>query len=72
VLGVLAALTGGVLAVAANAALARLLFRAEAVVPPALLFASIGGAVAITIVTGLVTNRGVAGTPPLEILRQET
>ncbi|MBI5767997.1 MAG: ABC transporter permease [Verrucomicrobia bacterium] len=72
VLGVLAAVTGGVLAVAANALLARFLFRADAVVPPAVLLASIGGAVLVTLITGLVTNRGVAGTPPLEVLRQET
>jgi putative ABC transport system permease protein len=72
VLGVLAASTGGVLAVAANALLARFLFKADAVVPLAVLAASIGGAVLVTLVTGLLTNRGVAGTPPLEILRQET
>ena len=33
---------------------------------------SVAAAVAITLITGLVTNRGVSNHPPLEILRQET
>lgn len=71
VLGVLAALTGAVLALAANALLAKFVFRAAAVFPPLVLLASVAAAVAITVVTGLLTNRGVANHPPLEVLRQE-
>ncbi|HWL17278.1 MAG TPA: FtsX-like permease family protein [Opitutus sp.] len=72
VLGVLAALTGGMLALAANALLAHYVFKAPLVVPPSILVASIGGAVAVTLITGLLTNRGVTSHPPLEVLRQET
>ena len=72
VLGVLAALTGGGLAVLANTLLAKFLFKTDVVLPPLVLLASVAGAVAITLITGLVTNRGVASTPPLEVLRQET
>jgi putative ABC transport system permease protein len=72
VLGVLAAVTGGGLAVGANLLLAKFMFRTEAVLPPLVLLGCVAGAVAITLITGLVTNRGVASTPPLEVLRQET
>ncbi len=72
VLGVLAALTGGLLAVGANAALARFVFKAPFVLPPLVLLASVGGAVLVTLVTGMVTNRGITRHPPLEVLRQET
>jgi len=72
VLGVLAAATGGVLAVAANGLLAKFIFKADIVLPPLVLLGSVAGAVVITLATGLVTNRGVASTPPLEVLRQET
>ncbi|MEY2881664.1 MAG: hypothetical protein RLZZ15_4044 [Verrucomicrobiota bacterium] len=72
VLGVLAAITGGVLAVGANVLLAKFLFRTDPVAPPLVLLGAVAGAVALTLVTGLATNRGVARTPPLEILRQET
>jgi putative ABC transport system permease protein len=72
VLGVLAALTGGVLAVAANALLARYVFKAPFVLSAPVLLASVAGAVAVTLVTGLMTNRGITRHPPLEVLRQET
>jgi hypothetical protein len=36
------------------------------------LLVAVVSAVVITLATGLFTNRGVASTPPLEILRQET
>jgi len=72
VLGVLAAITGGVLAVAANLLLARFMFKTGLAFYPGLLLASVLVAVAITIVTGLVTNRGIVDHPPLEVLRQET
>jgi putative ABC transport system permease protein len=72
VLGVLAAVTGGILAVAANLLVARFMFKTGLAVYPGLLLVSVLAAVAITIVTGLVTNRGIVDHPPLEVLRQET
>jgi putative ABC transport system permease protein len=72
VLGVLAAATGGGLAIFANVLLAKFMFKTTVVLPPAEIAAAVAGAVAITLVTGLITNRGVASTPPLEVLRQET
>ncbi|HVU26016.1 MAG TPA: FtsX-like permease family protein [Opitutus sp.] len=72
VLGVLAAATGGGLAVAANALLARFLFKSPVVFAPGALALAAAAAVAVTLVTGLWANRGVATHPPLEVLRQET
>ncbi len=72
VLGVLAAVTGGLLSIGSTALVAKYRFNATVVVPPLVLLGSIAGAIAITLVTGLITNRGVANTPPLEILREET
>ena len=72
VLGVLAALTGGALAVLANALLARFLFKTPVVFSPLVLLGSVAVAVVVTVVTGLLTNRGVTDHPPLEVLRQET
>jgi putative ABC transport system permease protein len=72
VLGVLAALTGGALAVLANALLAKFLFKTPVVFSPLVLLASVAAAVIVTVVTGLLTNRGVTDHPPLEVLRQET
>ncbi len=72
ILGVLAAGVGCALSVAGNALLAKFIFRISAGVPVLLLLA--GGAVVctITIVTGLLTSRGITDHPPLEVLRQET
>ena len=72
VLGVLSAVTGGGLAVIANVLLAKFLFKTDVVLPPLVLLGSVAAAVVVTLVTGMITNRGVANTPPLEVLRQET
>ena len=72
VLGLLAALTGGVLAVAANSLLAKFVFKVSAVPPLPLLAGAVGAVTLLTVVTGWLANRGVSGHPPLEILRQET
>ena len=72
VLGLLAAVTGGVLAIAANALLAKFLFKISPVPPLALLLAAVAAVSALTIITGWLANRGVSKYPPLEILRQET
>jgi putative ABC transport system permease protein len=72
VLGVLATLTGGLLAISANALLAKFVFKAPVVFAPGSLALTALVAVLITLITGLLTNRGVATHPPLEVLRQET
>ena len=72
VLGVLAAVTGGGLALVSNALLAKFVFKTTVVFAPLVLVESIVAAVAITLITGLITNRGIANDPPLEVLRQET
>jgi putative ABC transport system permease protein len=72
VLGVLATLTGGILAVIGNALLAKFVFKTAVALPVPALLGSMATAVAVTLVTGLLADRGVADHPPLEVLRQET
>ncbi len=72
VLGLLAAATGGGLAVIANSLLAKFLFKVSAIPPWPLLAATVAAVTLLTIITGLLANRGVSGYPPLEVLRQET
>ena len=72
VLGLLAAATGGGLAVGANFLLANFLFKVPALPPLHLLAGAVAAVTALTIITGWLANRGVSGHPPLEILRQET
>jgi len=71
VLGFLAALTGGGLAYAANAALARFVFHLNAVAPLPMLGWTILVLVTLTLVTGFLANRSVTKQSPLEILREE-
>ena len=72
ILGVLAAIVGGGLSIAGNALLAQFVFKVAPVAPPLLVLGAITTAAAVTVVTGLLTSRGVTDHPPLEILRQET
>jgi putative ABC transport system permease protein len=72
VLGVLATVTGGVLAIAGNALLAHYVFKTSVSLPVPALLASMAAAVAVTVITGLLANRGIADHPPLEVLRNET
>ena len=72
VLGALAALVGGGLATAANALLATFIFRLSASVPWLPLVVGTLAAAIVTVITGLLTSRGVADHPPLQVLRQET
>lgn len=72
VLGALAAVTGGGLAVLANGLLAQFVFKTSIVAPPFVLLGSVVCAMVVTLVTGLLTNRGIVNHPPLEVLRQET
>ncbi|HNC23168.1 MAG TPA: FtsX-like permease family protein [Opitutaceae bacterium] len=72
VLGVLAAVAGGGLAVLANALLSRFVFKTAFVLSPVVLLVAVVASVIVTLVTGLVANRGIVDHPPLEVLRQET
>ncbi|MEO6569489.1 MAG: FtsX-like permease family protein [Opitutaceae bacterium] len=72
ILGVLAAIVGCGLALVANALLAKFIFRIPAAVPVFLLVVAAVAVCVVTVVTGLLSSRGVANHPPLEVLRQET
>lgn len=72
VLGVLAAVTGGLLAVVANILLAKFVFHVPPAIPLLELAVAMVAAVTVTLLTGLVANRGVTNHPPLQVLRQET
>lgn len=70
-LGLFAGLTGALLAIGGSWALARFMFKIDyslAVVP---LLVALGVVSLLTVVTGLIANRGVVTHPPLEILRSE-
>lgn len=72
VLGVLAACTGGVLAVGGNWLLVRFVFHTRFAPSPWLLLAGVAAVAAVTVTTGLLTSRGDCDEPPLAVLRQET
>ncbi|MBP6507427.1 MAG: ABC transporter permease [Opitutaceae bacterium] len=72
ILGSLGAGVGGLLAVAGNALLAKFIFKTAPVVPLGALSLAVLGVAAVTLLTGLLSNRGVTDHPPLEVLRQET
>ena len=72
-LGTLGAAVGAVLAVGANWALAYYVFDVKWTVPSALVLLAGWAAVsAMTVSTGLLSNRGICDYPPLEVLREET
>jgi putative ABC transport system permease protein len=68
-LGILSALTGVLLAVAANAALAIFVFKASPWPDATLHLTAVGTVTAISVLGGLALSRGVCHHPPLEILR---
>jgi len=72
ILGALAAMVGGALAVTGNALLAKFVFRITPSVPLHLLAGGVLAVCVVTVLTGLLTNRGITDHPPLEVLRQET
>ena len=72
VLGVLAAITGSLLAVGANWLLVHFVFQTRFTLPPLLLLATVLTVTGVTVVTGLLASRGACDHPPLEVLRQET
>lgn len=72
-LGTLGAAVGSVLAVGANWGLARFIFNMKWVWPsPEVLVLGWLAVSAVTVVTGLLSSRGICDHPPLEVLRQET
>ena len=68
-LGLLAALTGVLLAAAGNAALAIFVFKASPVPDFQLLGAALVTVTGISVLGGIALSRGVCNHPPLEILR---
>ncbi len=72
-LGTLGAAVGAVLAVGANWALAYFVFEVKWVAPSAVVLLGGWAAVsAMTVTTGLLSNRGICDHPPLAVLREET
>jgi putative ABC transport system permease protein len=72
ILGLLASVVGCGLAVVGNGLLAKFVFR---IPPSASIPVLVVGGLAVctvTLITGLVSSRGIATHPPLEVLRQET
>lgn len=69
-LGLLSALTGTILAVAANAALATFVFKTSPWPDPLLILITFLSTTALSILGGLALSRGVSNHPPLQILRQ--
>jgi putative ABC transport system permease protein len=72
VLGIQAAIVGGLLAVVANALLARYVFHIGASAPAAQVAGAVAAVSVLTVVTGFIVSRGVTDHPPLQVLRQET
>ncbi len=71
VLGALSAVVGCGLAVVANGLLAQFVFETVGVVSPVTLVVAVITVATITLLTGLLSNRGVTNHPPLEVLRAE-
>jgi putative ABC transport system permease protein len=71
VLGLLAALTGVLLAMGANAILALMVFEASPWPDPTLVFGAVGVVTLVAVAGGMLLSRGVTRNPPLEILRSD-
>jgi putative ABC transport system permease protein len=72
ILGVLASIVGCGLSLAANALLAKFIFRINPSVPVALLLVGAFSVCVVTVLTGFLSSRGITNHPPLAVLRQET
>lgn len=68
-LGILSALTGVLLAVSANAALAVYVFKTPPWPDPTLVISTFAVVTLVSILGGLGLSRGISNHPPLEILR---
>jgi putative ABC transport system permease protein len=71
VLGALGGAVGCVLALIANALLARLLFKAPAAAPPLALLGAVAVVTGATLATGWIAGRGATRHSPLEALRAD-
>jgi putative ABC transport system permease protein len=71
-LGLFSSFAGLVLAVAGSWALARFLFKIPFTLPQLPTFAIFLGVVGLTLLTGMLSSRGIHRRPPLEVLRSET
>jgi putative ABC transport system permease protein len=71
-LGLFSSFAGLVLAVAGSWALARFLFKIPFTLPQLPTFAIFLGVVGLTLLTGMLSSRGIHHRPPLEVLRSET
>jgi putative ABC transport system permease protein len=71
ILGVLGAFVGCVLAVGANALLAHFIFHITPDAPFGLVAGALVAVCGVTLVTGMLSSRGIADAPPLEVLRNE-
>lgn len=71
VLGLMAGVTGGVLALGGGAAVAIFGFKIAPALPWGPVFVTVGAVTVLTVATGLLTQRGLARRPPLEVLRAE-
>ena len=69
-LGILASLSGTLLAVAGGWASVTFLFELDFRLPVAQVLALVGIGVAATTVIGIVGNRGLVRRPPLAVLRE--
>jgi putative ABC transport system permease protein len=72
ILGSLAAVVGGALALGGNALVAHFVFRIPPAFPLPVLAAGIFTVAGATVVIGFLANRGIVRQPPLEVLREET
>ncbi|MBL9139852.1 MAG: FtsX-like permease family protein [Verrucomicrobiales bacterium] len=70
VLGMLSALTGVVLALAASTALTVLVFKLPWTIPLGAPLVSVALVTALTVITGWLASRGITTQAPLEILRR--
>jgi len=71
VLGLMAGATGALLALGGGAAVAHFVFKATPVLPWTPVVVTTVAVTVLTIVTGLLTQRGLSRRPPLEVLRAE-
>lgn len=70
-LGILSALTGIMLSLAANWALSTYIFEITPAFPPWALLVALLSVTLVTVIFGLLGNRKVLDRPPLEVLRVE-
>ncbi|MDQ6911769.1 MAG: ABC transporter permease [Verrucomicrobiota bacterium] len=70
-LGLLASISGILLAVVSSWALAKFVFKLDYAPSLSPLFVAVSCVSALTVAIGLLTSRGIGTTPPLEILRTE-